>query len=91
MGQCSPGAASKEQMVRYDQDKNPIYATYRYSQNSSDVECSIILPWPVVFERTANNKKNNTQECIMVSHRIPNWDQQFLSLLSRQKAVLPPW
>ena len=32
-GQCSLGAASKDQMVRYDQGKNVISATSRYSHD----------------------------------------------------------
>ena len=33
---CSLGAASKDQMVSYDQETNAIYYTYSYSQDISD-------------------------------------------------------
>ena len=36
MVQISLGAASKNQMMRYDQETNAIYATSSYSQDISD-------------------------------------------------------
>ena len=33
---CSLGAASKDQIVSYDQETNAIYDTYSYSQDISD-------------------------------------------------------
>ena len=64
MSKWSPGAASKDQMVSYDQETNPISATSSYSQNISNGEHSIILTCPVVFARNANHENNNTQDCI---------------------------